>query len=225
NDGIYLPPNEEVFGRYRAGIRRLIARVRSETNGRLVLLTPPPFDAAPFLNKPPTNPPDWRRPADNYDRTLAQFSAWLMSLRNEGVPVIDLHTPINEHLQARRNTNPRFILARDGVHLDATGHWLIAQIILEAWNAPGKVTDPKIDARGSTTKSEHIKNLQVHEGSVSFLWTTPLPMPLDPQCNSESLKLLKTTQRFNKYDLTITGLGQAQYWLEANGERLTRVSR
>ena len=41
-----------------------------------------------------------------------------------------------EHLAAERARDPAYKLAGDGVHLNATGHWLVAREVLRAFQAP-----------------------------------------------------------------------------------------
>ena len=226
NDGIYQSLNEPVFAQYRDGLQRLIGRTRDETKARLVLLTPPPFDPTPFRKKPATTPPDYRRPADDYDLTLARFTEWLLTFRKERIPVIDLHTPINRHLAARRENDPAFILAGDGVHLDATGHWLMAQEILLAWNAPALVAEAEVDAQSGAASGENVSGVKLlPDGGLRFLWKTPLPLPLDPKCDARSLALANVTEQLNRYRLTVKNAASNEYHLEVNTEPVATVTR
>ncbi|HEU5118808.1 MAG TPA: hypothetical protein VFT74_19605, partial [Isosphaeraceae bacterium] len=55
-------------------------------------------------------------------------------------------------------------------------------------------------------------------GSVSFLWTSKLPMPVSPKWDSESLELEKVSERLNRYRLSVTGLEEGEYVLKAGYE-------
>jgi hypothetical protein len=44
--------------------------------------------------------------------------------------VIDIHYPMKKYLASHRKLDASFALAQDGVHPDATGHWIMAQQIL-----------------------------------------------------------------------------------------------
>ncbi|HEU4754451.1 MAG TPA: SGNH/GDSL hydrolase family protein, partial [Armatimonadota bacterium] len=95
NDGIYYPFSKERFTRYQSGIRKLVDRVR-RSGARLVLVTPPPFDPEPVREKtlPITASKfSWVQPYARYDDVLARYSDWLLTLRDEGIPVVDAHTP------------------------------------------------------------------------------------------------------------------------------------
>lgn len=47
---------------------------------------------------------------------------------------------MNRHLAERRQQNPAYRLAGDGVHINATGHWLIARALLVHLGAPTEIT-------------------------------------------------------------------------------------
>jgi hypothetical protein len=44
---------------------------------------------------------------------------------------------MKRYVEAERVSNPEFSLARDGVHPDELGHWLMAQAVLEHLGAAG----------------------------------------------------------------------------------------
>ena len=226
NDGIYAAPNPVTFDRFKLAIQRLIDRTREETKATLVLLTPPPFDAVPYKNRPPTDPPDWRRPASNYDETLARFSDWLLGLRDTGKVVVDLHKPISDHLKARRETDPGFILAGDGVHLDSTGHWLMAQTLLLAWNAPESAAEAVIDLKTRQARKGDLSQLDIgSKGRLSCLWSMPLPWPIDPRCDATMVALARTHERLNQVRLTVLGCPQERYHLVVGPNRIATVTR
>lgn len=132
NDGIYYPFGEERFAKYREGIERL--RDKAKASGAKVLhVTPPTFDSVPIAkNTLPAGLPEYRAPYVGYNDVLDRYSAWLVSKRADGWQVVDIHSPMNEHLLVQRVSNPAYRLAGDGVHIDATGHWLIARELIAA---------------------------------------------------------------------------------------------
>ena len=119
NDGIYQPLDEERFGKFRDGIERLHAAVE-QAGVKAVHLTPPPFDGTRFAAGDEAN----------YDRVLARYAEWLLERRGDGWDVVDLHGPMNDFLAARRQDDPAFALAGDGVHPGELGHWLMANQVL-----------------------------------------------------------------------------------------------
>jgi len=52
--------------------------------------------------------------------------------------VADAHALINRHLDQRRQEQVSFFVSTDGIHPNQTGHWLMAQALLEAWHAPAE---------------------------------------------------------------------------------------
>ena len=138
NDGIYYPFDETRFAKYKAGIERLREQVQ-KSGAKLWLLTPPPFDAQPLRGQTlPTGQPEYPsgKSFEGYDGVLSRYSEWLLAQKRKGWNVIDIHTPLNEYLAHRRETEPNFVFAGDGVHLNSLGQRLIAREILRAWKAP-----------------------------------------------------------------------------------------
>ena len=114
NDGNYHPFEPERFARYQEGVRRLIDRTRIETHARLVLVTPPPFDAyRRSASDPNAVEYGYKFPAIDYDRTLQEYSRWLLAMtgHERGPLVIDVHGVLDEHLK-RRASRPSELLPR-----------------------------------------------------------------------------------------------------------------
>ena len=133
NDGIYYPFGEDRFERYREGMGFLRGRVEA-AGARIVHLTPPVFDPMPIKAKTlPAGLAEYRQPFEGYDEVLGRYSEWLLSMRAKGWDVVDVHGPMKKLLDEGRGRDPRFRLAGDGVHIDATGHWVIAREILAHW--------------------------------------------------------------------------------------------
>ena len=211
NDGIYRSPNAEVLEKYKAGMTRLVGRVREATKAKVIVLTPPPFDYRPFANKQkPADQaqPDYRFPAPDYDRTLASFAKWLITQRTTGlkVPVIDLHTILSEVLKERRYTEDGFHLAGDGIHPGPSGHWLMAQAILEGLHAH------RVEGSSGT------KATSESEGELAWK-DEPLPLPFDPRIEAGILGLADSHERLLYYRLQIHQLSpSASYELRVGDE-------
>lgn len=117
NDGIYLPLDEERFGKFKDGMRWLHGRV-TEAGAKIVHVTPPPFD-------------ETKGKGPGYAAVLDRYSEWLLEQRAAaGWDVVDIHAPMTRYVAERRKADPRFALAGDGVHPNELGHWLMAQQIL-----------------------------------------------------------------------------------------------
>jgi lysophospholipase L1-like esterase len=134
NDGIYHPQAPERKRAFEEGMRKLIAAARSR-GAEVILLTPPPFEAAVSTKKLQERSAadfGFSAPYKDYDSVLADYAAWERALKSPGVSVIDLHTPMTAYLAHARNENVSFHLTTDGVHPNSEGHLLMATIILDS---------------------------------------------------------------------------------------------
>lgn len=123
NCGIYKPFDKVRFERYQNGIGELEKAVKLQ-DARLVLLTPPLFDDQRSKN------------TFSYNGVLDHYSDWLLSKREQGALVIDLHSPMAREVARRRQVDPEFTFQRDAVHPDAAGHWFMAQQLIQACQDP-----------------------------------------------------------------------------------------
>jgi len=224
NDGNYHPFDRLRFEKYRAGVYRLIDRCE-RIGARTVFMTPPPFD--PYRRR--TGDPDaahygYRFPAIDYDTTLEVYSQFLLGLRAKGFIVADVHTATNELLRERRKEMPSFFLAPDAVHPNATGHWLMAQTLLEALGVPGDVATAEVDAKATDVHAGDVANLRHDGGGFAFTWTTPLPMPLNPDWDARTLQIAQTFDRLSRYTLRVTGLDEGRWRIEADGTPVAEVT-
>ena len=138
NDGIYYPFGEERFQKYKDGIQWLRSKVLA-SHAKLWLVTPPPFDPQPVHNHLwPAGRSEYPsgHTYEGYDEVLGRYAEWLVTQRQTGWNVVDIHTPLDAFLAERRKTDPKFQFAGDGVHLNGMGHRLVARAILRAWGAP-----------------------------------------------------------------------------------------
>ena len=115
NDGIYLPFGEERFEAFKKGIAWMHQTVES-SGAEIIHITPPIYD---------------ERKGAAYANVLDIYSDWLVSLRyTQNWNVIDLHWPMRRELEEKRSANPEFAFAKDGIHPDESGHFLMAKILL-----------------------------------------------------------------------------------------------
>ena len=138
NDGIYHPQSAERMKAFEQGIEKVIAAAHT-AGAQVVLLTPPPFDRLPVKNLAGKGAADFgfMAPYEGYDSVLADYARWEMLLPKSEATVIDLHTPIDAYLAERRKTEPDFTFAKkDGIHPDALGQLLMAQIVLRGLGVP-----------------------------------------------------------------------------------------
>ena len=150
NDGIYRPFDEERFACYRDGLTRLCDEVLA-TGATLVVLTPPPFDAAARSRRTDdlrdTFSGDEQGLYRGYDEVLARYAEFVRSLAEDtrygGHPeigerfaVVDLRTPMLERAEAERASDPTFTFTPDGIHPQQAGHRIMAEAVLSTLDVP-----------------------------------------------------------------------------------------
>jgi lysophospholipase L1-like esterase len=121
NDGIYLPFDPARFQAYQDGLQRLRRAVLAR--GATLLHVTPPVHV------------DVKGTSPTYAAVLDRYAAWLIERRAEGWAVADAHAPMVRALAEGRRANPAFTFARDGVHPDESGHWVMARAILRELGA------------------------------------------------------------------------------------------
>ncbi len=227
NDGNYHPFGPSLFAKYRAGVHKLIRRVRHEANARPVILTPPPYD--PYRRQ--AGDPDaveygYKFPVVCYDQVLGRYSEWLCSLRSPELPVIDLHSTMNQYLNERRKEEVSYFFSPDAVHPNPTGHWLMAQTLLEAWNAPAECAELSVALEAMEVERGKIDGpIMKNAEGVSFDWITPLPMPIDPAWDKQMIEIALMREKLNRYRIRATGLTAEKYMLMADNKKIATVTK
>ena len=117
NDGVYEPFDDERFRKYREGIGWLHEQILKE-GASIIHITPPVYD---------------ERKGKAYANVLDIYSDWLISLRySSNWNVIDIHWPMKKYLEDKRQADSTFSYAKDGVHPNEIGHFIMAKRILLA---------------------------------------------------------------------------------------------
>jgi len=113
NDGIYLPLEDKRFQAFKDGINHLLDSCQKAGVKRVILVTPPIYDAT-------TKPGEF-----NYDTVLTAYAAWEKTLQRPGLEVVDLHTAMRT-ARAKRTE----VFSKDRVHPGDEGHLMMARTIL-----------------------------------------------------------------------------------------------
>lgn len=224
NDGLYRPPDDAIFAQYTNGVRRLVGRVR-QAGLPLTLLTPPPFEPLPFLGKPAPETPDYRHPSTDYNATLERFARWLPSRTAPDVTVVDVFSFVREQLRLRRLEEPEFLVARDGIHPDATGHFLIALAVLRAWHVEPSAAFALVNAGRRIVVGLGTEGTEfLPSDAVRFRWQTRLPLPLDPAWDTNVVNATGFHRSLNRAELRATQLRVPSWDLAVNDARVLSTS-
>lgn len=131
NDGIYLPYNEGRFQKFQDGIKWLHNEV-VQSGASIIHVTPPIYD---------------ERKGQAYANLLDLYADWLLSCRYTlNWPVIDIHWPMKKYLEDQRSIDTSFAYAKDGIHPNETGHFIMARQILRFLGEPGLTSVTNISA-------------------------------------------------------------------------------
>lgn len=133
NDGIYHPLREDRFAAFQRGVKKLI-RETKQRKIKLFVLTPAFVDALPIQDRLlPDGLNRYPQPYAKYDDVLETYATWLLTLASDELIVVDIHKAMKEAVLGRRQTQPNFTFASDGVHPNSLGHRVIAEAVGNAW--------------------------------------------------------------------------------------------
>lgn len=118
NDGLYQPLSPKTLDAFKLGVERMKAEADA-LGAKLIFITPPPFK----LDQEAANG------QAEYDKTLAGFSSWLLSLSRKGYQVINIRPYVKKMVDKEKKKNPQFTYANDGIHPTEQGHQIIAEAI------------------------------------------------------------------------------------------------
>lgn len=213
NDGSYRPFGEPQFGTYQAGMTKLIDRTTTETQAKLVLLTPTMYDQE--ANKARNRPG-----IPEYNDALIKFGDFLREIGTaRGLQVIDMNAPLVAATAALRNTDPATTLIPDAVHPGPGGHLVMAYTILKGFGVSSLVSAVTVNAAAKTVDAQNAdaSKLNVTAGLVSFdLLAKSLPFPYAPD-SVAVLDVLPFTKDLNRETLTVSGLAPGRYTLAIDG--------
>ncbi|MGA8030625.1 MAG: SGNH/GDSL hydrolase family protein [Bryobacteraceae bacterium] len=223
NDGSYTshkPADDEVF---YAGYRHIVESVQQTVpNIRITAIEPSPFDdvTRPFTLQP-----------NGYNAVLVNYGDWIRRYASEkGLNVADLNKPVVEMLQKANASNPQVAqkIIPDRVHPSLSGHLIMAEQLLKAWNARPIVAAVTIDAaHGKVVQTQYARISDFHGGGP-FVWTEldeALPLPFSELLADDhdhtidlAIRSSDVTEALNREPLRITGLQPGNYKLTIDGE-------
>jgi hypothetical protein len=143
----------------------------------------------------------------------------------EGIPYADQFHPL---IDVWGTMKPRSLLGKDQVHPDATGHLMMAAVILKALGADSFVSSAELDASGTVVQARgcQVREVAVADGGLQFSRLDerlPFPIPDDAR---EILPHCPEVFELSQYMLKVTGLKDGDYALKINGiMTATRTAR
>jgi lysophospholipase L1-like esterase len=182
NDFYYRPDQPGIFSSYTEGYRHIVESIKkSDPQARLTLIQPSPYDD---VTREPLIP-------GGFNAVLQKYSAFVAQLaRERGAQVADFNSPLTAVLKAINAESPALAqqIIPDRVHPQQGGHWIMAESLLESWNAPALVTSVVIDAGAkpnANAANTDVSDLNMvkFRGKWSVKWTQSdeaLPLPFPP---------------------------------------------
>jgi lysophospholipase L1-like esterase len=217
NDGGKRPFDAALFEAYASGYRHILDTVRRSRPGiRITVLQPSPYD-------------DVTRAADfegGYNAVLLRYGQFVKELAaTERMTVADLNGPAVRALTRAKAADPAAAarLIPDRIHPGTQITLVMAQALLEAWNAPATVTEVQIDVpRKAASVQVRTRVSDVRAGN-GISWTQEdeaLPMPLDVQDPLMALVLRSCdfVEALDRQPLKVLGLPAGGYVLRIDGE-------
>lgn len=224
NDGGVRAFDADLFNTYSKGYRHIVAAVKQALPRiRITLIQPSPYDDV-------TRPPLFE---GGYNAVLIRYGQFVKELaERESLTVADLNAPlvaatekamvIDKQLATRLNP--------DRVHPPAGGQLIMAQALLEAWNAPATVSAVEIDAAAKRIMRAENTLVSALKSGDQVSWTQgdkALPMPLDLTDPVVSLaaRCSGFLAALDQEVLKVTGLTAQRYGLKIDGEEVGTFTR
>ena len=224
NDGSYRAFDTKIFDIYKTGYQHILDSVKETLPSiRLTLIQPSPYDDV-------TRP---ARFAGGYNAVMIRYGQFVKEMAlQQDCSLADLNTSLVAALEKAETIDPETAkkIIPDRVHPGPSGHLLMAEALLKAWNAPATVTAVEIDAaavRAVQTENTEVSDLKASNG---LSWTQndkALPMPVNME--DPVVKLAMQSSDFFKaldwQPLKVVGLKGRQYLLKIDGLELGSFTR
>lgn len=213
NDGSYRATTPDIQDTYVKGYEHILDSIHEHAPAaRVTLIGPSPYDD---VTAPPTFPGGYNAVMQHFaeiDKDLAQ---------KHNAAFADFNPAVVAALQKAQATDPRIakLLVPDRVHPDPLAHWIMAESLLKAWNAPALVSSVTIE--GAAAKVTDAQNATVEppaKDGDTLHWTETengLPLPLVKSNATQALlmQLTDIQEALNHEPLRVTGLAAGQYKL------------
>ena len=224
NDASYRTWDDAVFKTYSTGYEHILDTVKQALPGiRITVIQPSPFDD---VARPPTF-------EGGYNAVLIRYGQFVKELgERENLTVADLNTPVVTMLEKAKATDAETAqkIIEDRVHPGPGGHLIMAEGLLEAWNAPATVAAVEIDA--GAKRLAHADNTQVTnlKTGSSLTWTETdgsLPMPIDLSDKVVAVAVHSSDflEALDQEPLKVVGLTAARYSFTIDGEKVGDFTR
>jgi lysophospholipase L1-like esterase len=224
NDGLYRAETEPTDRAFFDGYKHIVESVKASMPSiRITAIQPSPYDD---VTRPPSFP-------GGYNEVLISFSKWIANYAaTAGLNVADLNTPVVAMLRRANELDPveAQTIIKDRVHPGFSGHLIMAEALLKAWNARPFISSVTISA-GANPKVESSEDATVTDLAKAngLTWTETedaLPLPFAQWQHDWGvgplplvLRSSDVAEALNNELLKVTGLRNGVYTLNIDGEK------
>jgi lysophospholipase L1-like esterase len=199
NDGGYRAPDPAVAATYRENLAAIAAELRAK-GVRVIVMSPGCVDDAA---RPPLA-------AAHYNDTLEALAKLAQSVAKEtGSTFVDVHRPMRDYLDARRQAGIAASLVPDGVHPNDEGHLYVASVVLKGL---GLETVPPLGTYDAAAgKGRGLERASKDDAEVLLRTTEPRPAPFWTAPASEQTFQASGLADLLSPRLTVTGLAAGRW--------------
>lgn len=239
NRGLY-PDGEETkkenaINNAVANLETLIGKLRKDGIRSITLLTPPTVDERVYKgaseNKRVGVSGGLKKMSDRFKEVGKKY----------GIRTIDLNTPTEEILNARKDSGEVEIYKTDRIHPNRVGHFVMAnEIIQNIYGSYGLVASVAIDIGARTFKADNatVSGLSVADDKISYTYKAKaLPMGIDEKDITEAVagngysdaeqaypEFVNFTEKMNREIIKVNGLAEGTYSIAFDGKIITTAT-
>jgi len=199
NDGAYTQTTDAITDRYRQNLEGIITKLQAK-GVRVIVFTPGSVD-------PDKNP---HLGDVHYNDNLSALGQAAIDLaKKHNCEFVDVHDPMLAYQTAHKQKNPKFAFTGDGVHPDASGHLVMASIMLSAFHVDPMPAIGTIDVTG-----DHGDDLAVtkrDDQGVTLAETAPAAVPFWFEAGSTQAMTDSGLANLAEQRLTVKGLAKGAY--------------
>ena len=217
NDGQYRAFDQAIFDQFAAGYKHLTETLQRQLRGvRITAIVPSPYDDV-------TRPPTFE---GGYNQVLLRYGDFVKQLAaDQKFGLADLNAPVVAALRKANEADPGNAakILPDRVHPGASGHLLMAEALLESWNAPAVVTDVEIDAARKEPVRQRNTRIADLQAGKALSWTQidealPMPINMGDPLTALAVRSSDVVDALDQQPLKIRGLAAGRYTLKIDGD-------
>jgi lysophospholipase L1-like esterase len=218
NDPGYVPFDAHIFDVFQKGYKTLLNDLAARLpQAKITLISSSPYDELTHGTEFP-----------GLSSTVQRYGQFVKDLAVErGDTFVDFNDALGTVMQtaAKDNSDYAALLIPDRIHPSESFHWVMAEELMNTWQADPEVSSVELDAQSVTvvvSRNADISNLQ-HAGS-ELRWTVlehALPLPLS--LGNPMMAFVIRVGHLESMDmemLRVRGLSTGRYSLEIDGKAI-----